>query len=110
VTDIVLNIKEIAIKMDGDDAKRMVVRKQGPGVVTAGDIQTVGDIEILNPDHVICTLDEGAEIRMEFTVNNGKGYVPADRNRAGRRADRPHPGRQPVFAGQEGVLQGRKHP
>ncbi len=46
MTDIVLNIKEIAIKMDGDDAKRMVVRKQGPGVVTAGDIQTVGDIEI----------------------------------------------------------------
>jgi len=82
VTDIVLNIKEIAIKMDGDDAKRMVVRKQGPGSVTAGDIQTVGDIEILNPNHVICTLDEGAEIRMEFTVNNGKGYVPAERNRA----------------------------
>ena len=82
VTDIVLNIKEIAIRMDGDGPKRMVVRKQGPGVVTAGDIQTVGDVEILNPDHVICTLDEGAEIRMEFTVDNGKVYVPADRNRA----------------------------
>jgi DNA-directed RNA polymerase subunit alpha len=82
VTDIVLNIKEIAIKMEGDGPKRMVVRKEGPGVVTAGDIQTVGDVEILNPDHVICTLDEGAEIRMEFTVNTGKGYVPADRNRA----------------------------
>ena len=75
VTDIVLNIKEIAIKMQGDGPKRMVVRKQGPGDVTAGDIQTVGDIEILNPDHVICTLDEGAEIRMEFTVDTGKGYV-----------------------------------
>ena len=82
VTDIVLNIKEIAIKMEGDGPKRMVVRKQGPGAVMAGDIQTVGDIEILNPDHVICTLDEGAEIRMEFTVDTGKGYVPADRNRA----------------------------
>ena len=82
VTDIILNIKEIAIRMEGDEAKRMVVRKQGPGVVKAGDIQTVGDIEILNPEHVLCTLDEGAEIRMEFTVNNGKGYVPADRNRA----------------------------
>src|SRR6187401_2102254 len=82
VTDIVLNIKEIAIKMDGDDAKRMVVRKQGPGTVVAGDIQTVGDVEILNPDHIICTLDEGAEIRMEFTVDTGKRYVPADRNRA----------------------------
>lgn len=82
VTDIVLNIKEIAIRMEGEGPKRMVVRKEGPGVVTAGDIQTVGDVEILNPEHVICTLDEGAEIRMEFTVNTGKGYVPADRNRA----------------------------
>ncbi len=82
VTDIVLNIKEIAIRMEGDGPKRMVVRKSGPGTVTAGDIQTVGDVEILNPDHAICTLDEGAEIRMEFTVDNGKGYVPADRNRA----------------------------
>ncbi|MGQ3281419.1 MAG: DNA-directed RNA polymerase subunit alpha, partial [Shinella sp.] len=82
VTDIVLNIKEIAIRMEGEGPKRMVVRKQGPGVVVAGDIQTVGDVEILNPDHVICTLDEGAEIRMEFTVDAGKGYVPAERNRA----------------------------
>lgn len=82
VTDIVLNIKEIAIRMEGDGPKRMVVRKSGPGTVTAGDIQTVGDVEILNPDHAICTLDEGAEIRMEFTVDTGKGYVPAERNRA----------------------------
>lgn len=82
VTDIVLNIKEIAVAMEGEEAKRMVVRKQGPGVVKAGDIQTVGDVEILNPELVLCTLDEGAEIRMEFTVNNGKGYVPAERNRA----------------------------
>jgi DNA-directed RNA polymerase subunit alpha len=81
VTDIVLNIKEIAIKMQGEGPKRMVVRKQGPGTVTAGDIQTVSDIEVLNPDLVLCTLDEGAEIRMEFTVDTGKGYVTADRNR-----------------------------
>jgi DNA-directed RNA polymerase subunit alpha len=82
VTDIVLNIKEISIKMEGDGPKRMVIRKEGPGAVTAGDIQTVGDVQILNPQHVICTLDEGAEIRMELTVNTGKGYVPADRNRS----------------------------
>src|ERR1700726_4128237 len=81
VTDIVLNIKDIAIKMQGDGPKRMVVKKQGPGTVTASDIQTVGDIVVLNPDLVLCTLDEGAEIRMEFTVNTGKGYVPAERNR-----------------------------
>ncbi|WP_062202422.1 DNA-directed RNA polymerase subunit alpha [Aureimonas sp. AU12] len=82
VTDIVLNVKEIAIGMQGEGPKRMVLRKSGPGVVLAGDIQTVGDIEILNPEHEICTLDEGAEIRMEFTVNTGKGYIPADQNRA----------------------------
>jgi DNA-directed RNA polymerase subunit alpha len=81
VTDIVLNIKDIAIKMQGDGPKRMVVKKQGPGTVVAGDIQTVGDIVVLNPDLVLCTLDEGAEIRMEFTVATGKGYVPAERNR-----------------------------
>jgi DNA-directed RNA polymerase subunit alpha len=71
VTDIVLNIKDISIKMQGE----------GPGVVTAGDIQTVGDVVVLNPDLQICTLDEGAEIRMEFTVAAGKGYVAAERNR-----------------------------
>ncbi len=81
VTDIVLNIKDIAIKMQGDGPKRMVVKKSGPGQVTAGDISTVGDIVVLNPDLVLCTLDEGAEIRMEFTVNTGKGYVAAERNR-----------------------------
>jgi DNA-directed RNA polymerase subunit alpha len=60
----------------------MTLRKTGPGAVTAGDINTVGDVQILNPELVLCTLDEGAEIRMEFTVDTGKGYVPAERNRA----------------------------
>ena len=81
VTDIVLNIKEIAVRMEGEGPKRMTLRKSGPGAVTAGDIQTVDDIEILNPDLVICHLDEEADIRMELTVDTGKGYVPADRNR-----------------------------
>jgi DNA-directed RNA polymerase subunit alpha len=82
VTDLVLNVKAIAIKMQGEGSKRMTLKKSGPGPVKAGDIQTVGDIQILNPELVICTLDEGAEIRIEFTVNVGKGYVPADRNRS----------------------------
>jgi len=81
VTDIILNVKELAIRMEGEGPKRMVVRKEGQGPVTAGDIQTVGDIEILNPDLVLCTLDDGAEIRMEFTVDTGKGYIAAERNR-----------------------------
>ena len=81
VTDIILNIKSLAIRMEGEGPKRMVVRKEGAGVVTAGDIQTVGDIEILNPELVLCTLDDDAEIRMEFTVDTGKGYAAAERNR-----------------------------
>ncbi|MTI15691.1 DNA-directed RNA polymerase subunit alpha [Rhodobacteraceae bacterium RKSG542] len=81
VTDIVLNIKEVALRMQGEGPKRMVLRKQGPGAVYAGDIDTVGDIEILNPDLLLCNLDDGAEVRIEFTVNTGKGYVPAAANR-----------------------------
>ncbi|MEZ5924428.1 MAG: DNA-directed RNA polymerase subunit alpha [Hyphomicrobiaceae bacterium] len=81
VTDIVLNIKEIALKCHSEGVKRMVLRKEGPGVATAGDIEASSDIEVLNPGHVICTLDEGASIRMEFTAAIGKGYVPAERNR-----------------------------
>ncbi|OYW32809.1 MAG: DNA-directed RNA polymerase subunit alpha, partial [Rhizobiales bacterium 12-66-7] len=74
VTDIILNIKDIAIKMQGEGPKRLVAKKTGPGVLTAGDIQTVGDIQVLNPHLVICTLDDGAELRMEFTIDTGKGY------------------------------------
>jgi DNA-directed RNA polymerase subunit alpha len=81
VTDIVLNVKQIAISMMGDGPKRMALRKTGPGVVTAGDINTIGDVKILNPELVLCTLDDGAELRMEFTVDTGKGYVPSERNR-----------------------------
>src|SRR5690606_37814960 len=82
VTDIVLNIKDIAIRMQGEGPKRMTLRKQGPGQVTAGDSQETGDTQVPNPDLALATLDEGGDIRMEFTANPGKGYVPADRNRA----------------------------
>ena len=82
VTDMILNIKEIAFVMHAEGPKRLTLKKTGPGLVKAGDIQQTADVHVLNPDHVICTLDQGAELRIEFTVNNGKGYVPADRNRA----------------------------
>jgi DNA-directed RNA polymerase subunit alpha len=81
ITDFVLNVKEIAIKMNSEGPKRLSLSKQGPGAVVAGDIKVTGDIEVLNPELVICHLDDGAEINIEFTVNTGKGYVPADRNR-----------------------------
>ncbi|MCX8503459.1 MAG: DNA-directed RNA polymerase subunit alpha [Alphaproteobacteria bacterium] len=82
VTDIILNIKAIGIKMQGEGTKRLTLRKTGPGIVRAGDIAVSGDVQILNPDLMICSLDDGAELRMEFVVKTGKGYVPADRNRA----------------------------
>lgn len=81
VTDIVLNIKEIALRMHTEGPQRMSLRVRGPKEVKAGDIESIADIEVLNPDHVLCTLDEDVEIQMEFTVNLGKGYVPSDRNR-----------------------------
>lgn len=81
VTDVVLNIKNIALRVHSEGPKRLSLKVQGPCEVTAGQIDEVADVEILNPDLVICTLDEGTEIRMEFTVDSGKGYVPADRNR-----------------------------
>ena len=81
VTDIVLNIKQLALRMHGEGPKRMVLTATGPGEVTAAQIQTGHDIEVMNPDLVICTLDDGVKLGMEFTVNMGKGYEPASANR-----------------------------
>jgi len=81
VTDIVLNVKLIALRMHAEGAKRLILRAEGPGEITAGQIELVDDIEILNPELVICTLDKGINLHMELIVNTGKGYVPADRNR-----------------------------
>ncbi|HWK38126.1 MAG TPA: DNA-directed RNA polymerase subunit alpha [Hyphomicrobium sp.] len=81
VTNIILNIKEIALRIHSEGVKRMVLKKEGGGPVRAKDIEAGPDVEILNPEHVICTLDQGAAIRMEFTADMGKGYVAADRNR-----------------------------
>jgi DNA-directed RNA polymerase subunit alpha len=81
VVDIVLNIKQLALRMHAEGPKRMTLRATGPGAVTAGQIDVPSDIEVLNPDHVICTLDDGASVRMELTVQNGKGYVASELNR-----------------------------
>ena len=81
VTDIVLNLKGIALRMDVEGPKRLSISAKGPGVVTGGDIAETAGIEVLNKDHVICHLDDGADVFMELTVNTGKGYVAADKNR-----------------------------
>ncbi|HHX89046.1 MAG TPA: DNA-directed RNA polymerase subunit alpha, partial [Paracoccus sp.] len=81
VTDIVLNLKGVALKMEVEGPKRISVSARGPAVVKAGDIAVTNGIEVLNKDHVLCHLDDGAELFMELTVNSGKGYVSADKNR-----------------------------
>ena len=81
VTDIVLNVKQLALKMEGEGPKRLHLSVTGPAEVTAGLIQTSGDIEVTNPDLVICHLDEGATLNMELMVDIGKGYQPAAANR-----------------------------
>jgi DNA-directed RNA polymerase subunit alpha len=81
VTDIVLNVKQIALRMQGEGPKRLQLSATGPTEVTAGHIATAGDIEVMNPDLVICHLDEGATLNMELTADIGKGYVPSANNR-----------------------------
>ena len=81
VTDIVLNLKGVSLKMETEGPKRLNIASKGPGVVTAGDISESAGIEVLNRDHIICHLDDGASLFMELTVNTGKGYVAADKNR-----------------------------
>ncbi len=81
VTDLVLNVKSIAVRYQGDRPQRLVLRTNGPGEVTAGMIETPNDVQIMNPDLVLCTLDDGASLNIEMTVSTGKGYVPASENR-----------------------------
>src|SRR3546814_1308757 len=81
VTDIVLNVKQVALKMEGDGPKRLQLSATGPATVKAGDIMVSGDIKVMNPNHVICHLDEGATLNMELVADTGKGYVPATGNR-----------------------------
>ncbi|MFL6720786.1 MAG: DNA-directed RNA polymerase subunit alpha, partial [Sphingomonas sp.] len=69
VTDIVLNVKQIALKMEGEGPKRLHLSATGPAEVTAGMIATTGDIEVTNPELVICHLDDGATLNMELTVD-----------------------------------------
>lgn len=82
VTAIVLNVKSLVIKNHSDDYSKILrLNKKGPGVVTAADIEQDADIEIFNPDLVICNLAEGGEINMEMTIGNGRGYVRAEENK-----------------------------
>ncbi|MFB0508275.1 MAG: DNA-directed RNA polymerase subunit alpha [Thermodesulfobacteriota bacterium] len=81
VTDIILNLKEVKIKLHADGPKTIRIEKEGEGMVRAGDIITDDTIEIMNPDHPIATLSPDGKLKMEMVVKRGKGYVPAERNK-----------------------------
>ena len=81
VTEIVLNVKGIIAKLHCEGTKTVYIDAVGPCVVTAGDIKSDGEVEVLNPDLHIATLDQGAMLNMEITMNHGRGYVSADRNK-----------------------------
>ena len=81
MTDLVLNVKQVALRMEGDQPRRLALSATGPGEVTAGDIATVADVDVMNGDLVLCHLDEGATLNMELIAESGKGYVPAAANR-----------------------------
>jgi DNA-directed RNA polymerase subunit alpha len=81
VTDIILNLKEVKIKLHADGPKTIRVESKGEGVVTAGDFLVDDTIEIMNPDQVVATLSPDGKLKMEMVVKWGKGYVPAERNK-----------------------------
>ena len=81
VTDIVLNVKSLALKSNSEGPKKLILDAKGPGIIKASNITPLNEIEILNPDLVICNLDENTNFHMEMTVGNGKGYVSADFNK-----------------------------
>lgn len=82
VTDIVLNIKSLGLRMEAQGPKRMTLKADGPCIVTAGMIDTGADIKVMDPDLVLCHLDRDGKLNMELTVESGKGYVPASQHRA----------------------------
>ena len=81
VTQIILNLKKVSLKIEAEDAKDLELDVKGPAEVTAGDIQGDGDVTILNPDLHIATVADGAELHIMMTADKGRGYVPADQNK-----------------------------
>ena len=80
VTDVILNLKEVRFKMQTEGPVVLVLEKDGEGEVTSRDVHGTSLVDVLNPDQHVCTLAKDARLRMELTVKQGKGYMPADRN------------------------------
>lgn len=82
VTQIILNMKKVSLKIDTEEDKTLEIDVKGPAEVTAGDIQTDGDVTVLNPDLHLATVADGAELHVQMTADKGRGYVSADDNKA----------------------------
>lgn len=89
IIEILLNLKGLAIRMESKDEAKLTLKKSGAGPVTAGDITHDGDIEIVNPHHLICTLTGDTEIEMTIKVERGRGYVPAGARQSADDDERP---------------------
>ena len=81
VTEIILNLKEVRLKLHTEGPKTVRVKMEGPKILKAGDIQTGDAVEILNPDHYIATLSKDAKLSLEMVIKMGRGYIPAERNK-----------------------------
>ncbi len=82
VSEIILNLKDLAVKLTGEGTRTVMIDAEGPGAVTAGDIIADVDVEILNPDLHIATLEDDAKLIMEINISRGRGYVPAEQNKS----------------------------
>ena len=110
VTDIILNLKGVLLKLDGDSSRNVRIVKKGAGPIKAGDIVTDSHVKVLNPDHHIATCGKEADVEMEMVVSLGKGYVPAERNRSDRAPVGTIPVDCTLFADSAGQLYGQQRP
>ena len=81
VTEFILNVKSLALKLNSDQPKNMTLKVSGPGEVKASQIEAPSEIEIIDTDLVLCNLNKSAKLNLQFTVQNGKGYVPAEQKK-----------------------------
>ncbi len=103
VTDLILNLKDILLRVHSDEPVTIRLDKRGPGDVTAGDLQITADVEVLNPGQHIASLNSKGRLAVDLTVERGRGYLSADKNKRSS-YHRGHPGRRHLLAGAAGGL------
>ena len=109
VTDLILNLKDLVLRCTSEEPVTLRLDVRGPGDVTAGDIQTTADVEILNPELHIATVNAKGRLALDLTVEQGRGYLSAERNKR-TSTDRCDPGRRDLLAGAPGRVHDRADP